>query len=179
MKTKYFLGILVSCLGIILPVTSFAQSSVVMNGDTMIVNNDAKFWLDRIIYFGDGTMPDKTYSYIYEAPNPLQKLINNHRKKLLGPGFRGFKCKVVKFEKEIGHDKKYDRYTVLVLEFPNGQRFWCDIVNAYSSNEIVLNEPENKKEEVTKAEDNSKPEITKKKLTNSKKSSKTTPVSVF
>jgi hypothetical protein len=98
---------------------------------------------------------------------------------LLGPGFRGFKCKVVKFEKEIGHDKKYDRYTVLVLEFPNGQRFWCDIVNAYSSNEIVLNEPENKKEEVTKAEDNSKPEITKKKPTNSKKSSKTTPVSVF
>ena len=68
---------------------------------------------------------------------------------------------------------------MLVLEFPDGQRFWCDIVNAYSSNETVLNEPENKKEDVTKAENNSKPEIIKKKPTNNKKSSKTTPVSIF
>ena len=68
---------------------------------------------------------------------------------------------------------------MLVLEFPDGQRFWCDIVNAYSSNEIVLNEPENKIEDVTKAENDSTHEITKKKTTSNKKASKTTPVTIF
>ncbi|HVZ96724.1 MAG TPA: hypothetical protein VG847_07605 [Chitinophagaceae bacterium] len=166
-------------MSILLTTAAAAQKSVVMKGDTMIVNNDAKFWLNRIIYFGNGTMPDRTYSYIYEAPNPLQKLISNHRKKLMRAGFNGFKCKVVKFEKEIGHSKKDDNYTILVLELPDGKRYWCDIANAYNTNEIVLNEPENKKEDVTKTEDAPKPANTKKKTTNNNKSSKTAPVSIF
>lgn len=179
MKTKYFLGMLFGCLGIILPITSSAQSSVVMNGDTMIVNNQAKFWLNQIIYFGYGTMPDKTYSYIYESPNPLQKLISDHRKRLLGAGFKGYKCKVVKFEKEIGRNKKDEKYTILVIELPDGKRYWSDIANAYSSNEIVINEPENKTEGITKAADSSRPDQTIKKTTTTKKASKTAPVNVF
>ncbi len=179
MNTKYFLRMLTGWVGILLMVTASAQKGVVMHGDTMIVNSEAKFWLNRIIYFGSGSMPNKAYSYIYEAPNPLQKLINNHKKKLMGPGFRGFKCKVVKFEKEVGRSKKGDDYTILVLELPDGKRYWCDIANAYSNNEIVLNEPANRNENVTKADDTPKSDDTKKKATTKSKSNKTTPVTIF
>ncbi len=83
-------------------------------------------------------MPNRNYSYIYEAPNNLQKLISSHKKKLLTNGFEGFKARIVKFEKEIGHNKKDYSYDILVLEMPNGNRYWCDVANAYASNEIVI-----------------------------------------
>jgi|GEM_PF-3766253 len=179
MNTRHLLRMPAVCVALLLAVTVSAQKGVVMSGDTMIVNNEAKFWLNRVIYFGDGTMPDRTYSYIYEAPNPLQKIINNHRKKLLSAGFRGFKCKVVKFEKEVGRSRKNDPYTILVLELPDGKRYWCDIANAFGSNEIVLNEPANRNTVVTKADDAPKPDNTKKKSPGKSKSEKTAPVSIF
>ena len=63
----------------------FAQQ-ISMKGDTLILNSDAKFWLNEEIIFGTGTMPNHEYSYIYEAPSGLQKLVSNHKKKLLSPG---------------------------------------------------------------------------------------------
>lgn len=115
-----------------------AQHDITIKGDTLILNNRAKFWINEEISLGLGTMPDKAYSYIYEAPNGLQKLISNRKRKLLSPGYKGYKSKIVKFEKEIGHNKKDYDYSVLVLEMPDGKKYWCDVVNAFSNHEILV-----------------------------------------
>ena len=52
--------------------------------------------------------------------------------------FRNYKSKIVKFEKEIGHNSKEYDYNILVLEMPDGKRVWCDVVNAFSNHEILL-----------------------------------------
>jgi hypothetical protein len=145
----------------ILPVMHVsAQNNILLKGDTLILNNQAKFWINEEVKFGSGTMPDKTYSYIYEAPNSLQKLINinTRRRKLLSSGYKGYKSKIVKFEKEIGHNKKDYNYNILVLEMPDGKRYWCDVVNAFNNHEIQLNAPENNIVQVTKTESNNDPE---------------------
>ena len=133
-RAKFFISVLCSIFGKILP-----AQNLLMHGDTLVLNGQAKFWLNEELQFGSGTMPDKTYSYIYEAPNGLQKLVNDHKKKLMSAGYRGSKCKIVKFEKEIGHSKKENPYSILVLELPNGTRYWCDLQNAYASHEITTN----------------------------------------
>lgn len=115
-----------------------AQNNISLRGDTLILNNNVEFWINEEITFGAGSMPNRDYSYIYEAPNDLQKLISSHKRKLLTPGFKGFSARIVKFEKEIGHNKKNYTYDVIVLETPNGNRYWCNVANAYASNEIVI-----------------------------------------
>ena len=147
----YTTTILISSACILFATNLFAQNTM-LSGDTLILNKEAKFWINEEIIFGSGTMPDRTYSYIYEAPNSLQKLVNNHKRKLLSPGYKGFKAKVVKFEKEIGHNKKGYDYTILVLEMPNGTKYWCDVKNAYANHEIVLKTSENNDAQVTKSE---------------------------
>jgi hypothetical protein len=122
-----------------------------LHGDTLILNSDAKFWINEEITFGSGTMPDRSYSYIYEAPNGLKKLVNNHKRKLLPPAYKGFKSKIVKFEKEVGHNKKGYDYSILVLEMPNGTKYWCDVKNAYNNHEIVL-KTDNSGAQLTKSE---------------------------
>jgi len=131
-----------------------AQNNIILKGDTLILNNNAKFWINEEVMFGSGTMPDKTYSYIYEAPNSLQKLISDRRKKLLSPGYKGYKCKIIKFEKEIGRNRKNYNYSIIVLEMPDGKRYWCDVANAFSNYEILLKPSENNNAQVTKAEIN-------------------------
>jgi hypothetical protein len=113
-----------------------AQNNISIKGDTLILNNHAKFWINEEVVFGQGTMPNKSYSYIYEAPNSLQKIINNHKRKLLSRGHQGYKSKVVKFEKEIGRNKKEYNYSIIVLETPEGKRYWCDVANAFNNQEI-------------------------------------------
>ena len=142
-RIKYFIAaILINSVCILYANNSLAQHTM-LHGDTLVVGNDAKFWLNEELIFGSGTMPDRSYTYIYEAPNSLQKIVNNHKRKLLSAEYNGFKSRVVKFEKEIGHNKKGYDYTILVLEMPNGSRYWCDIRNAYANHEIVLNTPGN------------------------------------
>lgn len=150
----YLLRIFISS-GYILPAMNVsAQHNITLKGDTLILNNQEKFWISEEISFGSGTMPDKTYSYIYEEPNGLQKLINNRRRKLLSPGYKGYKSKIVKFEKEIGHNSKEYDYSILVLEMPDGKKYWCDVVNAFSNHEILLKTTENNAAVVTKDVEN-------------------------
>ena len=173
-RLSYYLLRLFISLGYILPAMNvFAQHNITIDGDTLILGNREKFWINEEISFGSGTMPDKTYSYIYEEPNGLQKLINNRKRKLLQPGYNGYKSKIVKFEKEIGHNSKAYDYSILVLEMPDGKRYWCDVVNALSNREILL-----KTENSTAQKSSDSP---KKSSAASKhpKTSKSKPVSVF
>jgi hypothetical protein len=172
-RLSYYLLRIFIGLGYILPAMNVsAQHNNTLKGDTLILNNQAKFWINEEVSLGSGTMPDKTYNYIYEAPNSLQKLINNRKKKLLAPGYKGFKSKIVKFEKEVGHNKKDYDYSILVLEMPDGKKYWCDVVNALSNHEILL-----KTESITtqKLPDPAKPASPAK----HPKTSKPKPTSVF
>lgn len=152
-----------------------AQNNISLRGDTLILNNNAEFWINEEITFGVGTMPNKDYSYIYAAPNDLQKLISNHKRKLLTPGFEGFKARIVKFEKEIGHNKKDYSYDVLVLETPNGNRYWCNVANAYASNEIVIKSAP----QVAKASPEKKATSLHRPTSKKSKTSKPKPISIF
>lgn len=185
-RTKYhIITIFISFACILFATNLFAQNTV-LSGDTLIVSKDAKFWLNEELIFGSGTMPDRSYTYIYEAPNSLQKLVNNRKRKLLSPGYKGFKAKVVKFEKEIGHNKKGYDYTILVLEMPNGTKYWCDVKNAYTNHEIVLKNPENNGAQVTKSEPDkddannlNKKKTDPQKATSKKKPSKSKDTEIF
>jgi len=98
----YLLRLFISSGYILISMNVSAQHNITLKGDTLILGNREKFWINEEISFGSGTMPDKTYSYIYEQPNGFQKLINNRKRKLLSPGYKGYKSKIVKFEKDIG-----------------------------------------------------------------------------
>lgn len=138
-RIKYYIGIIfISSISILFSTTVLAQHTV-LHGDTLVVNNDAKFWLNEELIFGSGTMPDRSYSYIYEAPSGFQKIVANHKRKLLPPVYKGSKSRIIKFEKALGHNKKEFDYTILVLEMPNGNRYWCEVRNAYANHEIVSN----------------------------------------
>jgi hypothetical protein len=173
---KVFVLKILNCSLIIFSfINASAQNNISVKGDTLVLNNSAKFWINQEITFGIGTMPDRNYSYIYEAPNNLQKLISSHKKKLLTSGFEGFKARIVKFEKEIGHNKKDYSYDVLVLETPNGNRYWCNVANAYASNEIVIKSAP----QVAKATPAKKTSDTQSNTSKKGKTSKPKPISVF
>ena len=181
----YIIRLFISSACILFATNLFAQHTM-LNGDTLILSKDAKFWLNEELIFGSGTMPDRSYTYIYEAPNSLQKLVNNHKRKLLSPGYRGFKSKIVKFEKEIGHNKKGYDYTILVLEMPNGTKYWCDVKNAYTNHEIVLKTSENNDVQVTNSEPDKddannlkKKKPDSQKTTSKKKTSKSKATTIF
>ena len=89
--------------------------------------------------FGSGTKADKSYTYIYEAPSGFQKIVADHKRKSLSSVYKGSKSRIIKFEKALGHNKKGFDYTILVLEMPNGTKYWCDARNAYANHEIVSN----------------------------------------
>ena len=165
---KYLLKIfIIETLSLLFVINVFSQNTV--NGDTLHINDQAKFWISEELVFGTGTMPDGSYNYIYEAPNSLQKLINNHKKKLLLPGYRGYKSKVIKFEREIGHSKKDFTYSILVLETANGNRYWCDAANALNNHEILLKEPERIRTEAMPPKPGQKPMPAKQPKASSKK----------
>ncbi len=141
-----------------------AQNKISIKGDTLILNNEAKFWINEEVVFGQGTMPNKSYSYIYEAPTGFQKIVSDRKKKLLAPRYKGYKSKVIKFEKEIGHNKKEFNYNIIVLQMPEGQKYWCDVVNAFNNHEIQITASENnmmqvKDEEVKKGPANVSEEL--------------------
>ena len=135
-KRNYLLRTFIISMASLIVTYAPAQNNISIKGDTLILNNQAKFWINEEVVFGQGTMPNKSYSYIYEAPNSLQKIINNRKRKLLSPGHKGYKSKVVKFEKEIGRNKKEYNYSIIVLEMPEGKRYWCDVANAFNNHEI-------------------------------------------
>ncbi len=138
-RIKHYIGIIfISSISILFSTNVLAQHTF-LHGDTLVVNNDAKFWLNEELIFGSGTMPDKSYSYIYEAPTGFQKIVADHKRKLLPPVYKGSKSRIIKFEKALGHNKKEFDYTILVLEMPNGNKYWCEVRNAYANHEIVSN----------------------------------------
>lgn len=179
-RIKYYIIKILMSFASILFVMNLSAQHTMLNGDTLILNKEAKFWINEVIAFGSGTMPDRSYSYIYEAPNGLQKLVNNHKRKLLSPSYRGYKSKIVKFEKDVGHNKKGYDYTILVLELPNGTKYWCDVRNAYSNHEIVLNMADNNGAQLTNSDPkNNASDLPKTKPAPKKKPAKSKETTIF
>ncbi len=167
----YSAAFLLNILFILHSNQSSAQNNIVLKGDTLILDNNAKFWVNEEVTIGEGSLPDRNYSYIYEAPNSLQKLVKyHHKKKLLPAAFKGYRSRIVKFEKSIGHDKDNYTYDIVVLEMPNGKRYWCNVVKAFDNHEILLASEEEQYAKKKKAGP-------QKKTTNKKKDSKS--ITVF
>jgi hypothetical protein len=137
-RIKYYMVRLFISSVFVFFVTNLSAQRISMKGDTLLLGDDAKFWLNEEIVFGTGTMPNHEYSYVYEPPSSLQKLVNNRKRKFLSPAYKGSKSRIVKFEKEVGHNKKGYDYSILVLQMPNGSKYWCDVKDAYANHEILL-----------------------------------------
>ena len=138
-RIQYFIGVILSSFTFILFSTNVNAQHTILHGDTLVVDDGAKFWLNEELVFGSGTKADNSYTYIYEAPSGLQKIVAEHKRKSLSSVYKGSKSRIIKFEKALGHNKKGFDYTILVLEMPNGTKYWCDARNAYANHEIVSN----------------------------------------
>ena len=108
-----------------------AQNDITVKGDTLVLNNGMKYWLGEQVTLGAGSSGDKSFSFIYEPEIPYIK-----KRKPLDPGYFGQKGTVRKFQRDGAYKNTYS-YNILVLEFSNQKKFWCDVKGALANNEIL------------------------------------------
>jgi hypothetical protein len=120
--------LIVACL--MVAIKASAQD-IVARGDTLILPNGAKFWLGEKITLGTGSNPDRTFNFIY-IPEVLH-LIKKHS---LGADFAGRIATIKKFQKDGAYKGGY-AFNILVVDFGDPRRYWCDVQGAVASNEIV------------------------------------------
>ena len=73
---NYIVRIFIIAVCILFATNLFAQHTV-LNGDTLILSKDAKFWLNEELIFGSGTMPDRSYTcLLYTSPSPRDGLLS-------------------------------------------------------------------------------------------------------
>jgi hypothetical protein len=119
-----------------------AQTSIIVKGDTIVLTNGARFWLGEEITLGIGSSPDKTFSYIYD---PVIHRIT--KRGLLSADYSGKKATIKKFQRDGAYKGGYS-YNILVLDFGDPRRFWCDVQGALDNHEIL--NPFNNKQDTSK-----------------------------
>ena len=117
---------------VFLTMKAAAQDQIVAKGDTLILPNGAKFWLNEQITLGSGSLQDKSFAFVFKPELPL---IN--KRSPADANFAGQTGTIKKFQRDGAYKNSYS-YNILVLDF-NRQRLWCDIQFALSANEIVDN----------------------------------------
>ncbi|MBV8390737.1 MAG: hypothetical protein JO080_13115 [Mucilaginibacter sp.] len=141
-----------------------AQINIILKGDTLILPNGAKFWKGEEVTLGNGSMPDGSFLYIY-APEMLRIM----KKKPLGSIFSSRKAIIKKFQKDGEYKQGYS-YNIIVLNFGDIRNYWCDVlaaveskelVNVYHSSEPTVNHPatETRKTEKHTKKKNNKPAV--------------------
>lgn len=83
-------------------VTTQAQTDIALKGDTLILPNGAKFWLNEEVTVGVGTAPDKSFNFIYEPG-----LFGMAKRKPLGASYYNKKAVIRKFEKDANYRHSY------------------------------------------------------------------------
>jgi hypothetical protein len=126
--------LLLACLFIALKAT--AQTSITVKGDTLLLPNGSKFWLGKEVTLSSGSLPDKSFNFIYQP-----ELLYLKKKKPLDASYAGQKAVIKKFQRDGIYKGGY-AYNIIVLAFTGGKTFWCDVQNALSSNEIAGNRTE-------------------------------------
>ena len=108
-----------------------AQDQIIAKGDTLILPNGSKFWLNEQVTLGTGSQPDRTFAYVY-----LPEMLRIVKKKPADANYSGQMATVKKFQRDGVYKNSYS-YNILVLEFSDRRRYWCDIQGAVSTNEII------------------------------------------
>jgi len=125
---------LVTCFFIVFKAS--AQDQIVVRGDTLILPGGSKFWLGEEVTLGEGSLPDKSFNFIY-FPIPF----NIVKRQALKASFAGQKVTIKKFQRDGAYKNSY-AYNIIVLGgFSDKRRFWCDVQGAINSREIIDNTP--------------------------------------
>jgi hypothetical protein len=114
-----------------------AQIDITLKGDTLILPNGARFWLNEEVTLGTGTAPDKSFNFIYEPA-----LISLLKRKPLSASFYNKKAIIRKFEKDANYKHSY-AYNIIVLDFGDKKKYWCDVRGALDNNELLSSLPMN------------------------------------
>ncbi|HZY40357.1 MAG TPA: SHOCT domain-containing protein [Mucilaginibacter sp.] len=108
-----------------------AQDQIIAKGDTLVLPSGSKFWLGEQVTLGSGSSPDRTFNYIY-----LPEMLRLVKKKPAEANYSGQIGTVKKFQRDGAYKDSYS-YNILVLEFSDRRRYWCDIQGAVNTNEII------------------------------------------
>jgi len=108
-----------------------AQDQIIAKGDTLVLPNGSKFWLGEQVTLGSGSLQDRTFSYIFDPEIPLIP-----KRRAAAANYSGQTATVKKFQRDGAYKNSYS-YNILVLDFNDRRRLWCDILPAISANEII------------------------------------------
>ena len=53
-------------VGLIITVKATAQTTITVKGDTLLLPNGLKFWLGKEVILSSGSLPDKSFNFIYQ-----------------------------------------------------------------------------------------------------------------
>jgi hypothetical protein len=112
-----------------------AQTDIALKGDTLILPNGTKFWLNEEVILGSGTAPDKSFNFIYEPG-----LYGMLKRKPLSASYYNKKAVIRKFEKDANYRHSY-AYNIVVLDFGDKHKYWCDVRGAMDNSELIGTEP--------------------------------------
>lgn len=118
-----------------LSLSASAQTDIMLKGDTLILPSGARFWLGEEITIGVGTAPDKSFNFIYEPG-----LVSFLKRKPLGASYYNKKAVIRRFEKDANYKRSY-AYNILVLDFGDKHKYWCDVRGAIDNNELLTGSP--------------------------------------
>jgi len=108
---------------------------ITVKGDTLILSNGSKFWLNQEVTLGNGSAPDKTFNFIYEP-----EILYLKKRKPLSAGYYAKKAVIKKFQRDGPYKKSYS-YNIIVLDFGDSKKFWCDVQGALDNFELVAPSP--------------------------------------
>lgn len=133
MKTAAYI-IKITAMLFVLTGFKVSAQQISVRGDTLILNNGSKFWLNQEVTLGNGSAPDKTFNFIYEP-----EILYLKKRKPLGAGYYAKKATIKKFQRDGPYKKSYS-YNIIVLDFGDSKKFWCDVQGALDNNELVAPE---------------------------------------
>ncbi len=107
-----------------------AQNNVT-RGDTLILANGAKFWIGEQVTLGNGSLPDGNFNSIY-----FPEVLHITKRSPLNSKYAGQTATIKKFQKD-GVYKGTLSYNIIVLQFNELKRYWCDVSPALASNELI------------------------------------------
>src|ERR1700727_1824041 len=87
-----------------------AQDQIVARGDTLVLPNGSKFWMNEQVTLGSGSMPDRSFNFIY-----LPEMLRLVKKKPADANYSGQMATVKKFQRDGAYKDSYS-YNILLLE---------------------------------------------------------------
>jgi hypothetical protein len=105
--------------------------NIITRGDTIILQNGAKFWIGEQITLGNPSLPNGGFSFIY-----FPELLHLTKKGPLNAKYGGQQATIKKFQRDGAYKGGFS-YNIIVLEFSDRRRFWCDVAPALDSKEII------------------------------------------